>query len=180
MEDLERRFSDCGFGRFGKVGRINAKKVLITQKRDEFKLPVADGAAKLSGKRLRFPSTHQEQTARSEEFSGELQGEQGESQPTESTDDAEARADFWSTHGDFTHNEPRVQLCVPKEETFTVPLKYIDVTRSTHTDLDVMQEKRVDDYWNVDSNRSRSDSWQGFTKFTQMKEKPLKGIRGPG
>ena len=43
------------------------------------------------------------------------------------------------------HDEPRVQLFVPKEETFSTPLKYIDVTRSTHTDLDVMQEKRVDD-----------------------------------
>ena len=41
---------------------------------------------------------------------------------------------------------------MPKEETFPVPLKYIDVTRSTYTDLDVMQEKLVDDYWNVDSN----------------------------
>ena len=37
-----------------------------------------------------------------------------------------------------------------REET---PLKYI-----TRTDLDVMHEKRVDDYWNVDSNRSLSDS----------------------
>ena len=70
-------------------------------------------------------------------------------------DDAEARADFWSIQGDFIcrhHNEPRVQLFLPKEETFPIPLKYIDVTRSTaHTDLDVMQEKRVDDYWNVDT-----------------------------
>ena len=32
---------------------------------------------------------------------------------------------------------------VPKEETFIIPPKYIDVTRSTHTDLDVMQDKRV-------------------------------------
>ena len=69
---------------------------------------------------------------------------------------------------------------VPKEETFTIPLKYIDVTRSTHTDLDVMQEKRVDDYWNVDSNRNLSDSWKGFTKFTLFKEKFLKDFCGPG
>ena len=33
------------------------------------------------------------------------------------------------------HIEPR------KEETFLIPLKYMDVTRSTHTDLDVLQEK---------------------------------------
>ena len=29
---------------------------------------------------------------------------------------------------------------VPKEETFFISLKYIDVARSTHTDLEVMQE----------------------------------------
>ena len=64
---------------------------------------------------------------------------------------------------------------VPKEETFPIPLKYIDGTRSTHADLDVMQEKRVDDYWNVDLNRSHSDSWKGFTKFILSKKKLSKG-----
>ena len=54
-------------------------------------------------------------------------------------------------------------------------LKYIDATKSTHTDLDVMQEKRVHDCWNVDSNRFLSDSWKGFTKFTRLKEKPPNG-----
>ena len=66
------------------------------------------------------------------------------------------------TQGDFIyrhHNEPRVQLYVPKEETFPIPLKYIDATRSARIDLDVLQEKRIDDYWNVVSNRSLSDSW---------------------
>ena len=69
---------------------------------------------------------------------------------------------FWSILGDFIyrhHNEPRVQLYVPKEETFPIPLKYIDVTRSTHADLDVLQEKRIDDYWNVVSSKHVSDSW---------------------
>ena len=50
---------------------------------------------------------------------------------------------------------------MPKEETFPIPPKFIDVIRSAHTDLDVMQEKRVDDYWNVDLNRCLSDSWKG-------------------
>ena len=46
--------------------------------------------------------------------------------------------------GDFIHRhhvEPRVQLYVPKEETFPIPLKYIDVTGTTHTNLNVLQEK---------------------------------------
>ena len=50
------------------------------------------------------------------------------------------------------HVENRVQLYVPKEETFPIPLKYIDVTRATSTTLDVMQEMRIDDYWNVNLN----------------------------
>ena len=64
------------------------------------------------------------------------------SQPTEE-DDAEAQKDFWSIQGDFIyrhHTEPRVQLYVPKEETFPIPLKYIDVTRATFTNLDMLQE----------------------------------------
>ena len=92
----------------------------------------------------------------------------------EPTDDAEARDDFWSIEGDVYHrhhNEPRVQLFVPKEETFPIPLKYIDVTMSAHTDLDVLQEKSIDDYRNVDSNRHVSDSWRGFTKLTLLEEK---------
>ena len=85
--------------------------------------PVADGAAKLSGRDFEFrePTLRREPTVRSEDFSREPHGEPGESQPTESTDDAEARADLWSIQGNFIyrhHNEPRVQLYVLKEETF--------------------------------------------------------------
>ena len=37
-----------------------------------------------------------------------------------------------------------------QEESFPTPLKYIDVIRSSHTDWDVAEEKRIDDYWDVD------------------------------
>ena len=43
-----------------------------------------------------------------------------------------------------------------------------------------MQEKRIDDYWNVDENKSLSDSWTGFTKFIQLKEKTPKGYMRSG
>ena len=61
--------------------------------------------------------------------------------------------------------EPRVKLCMPREESFPIPLKYIDVTRNTHTSLDVFLEKNIDDYWNVDGERELSDAWMGFTRF---------------
>ena len=71
--------------------------------------------------------------------------------------------------------EPRVELYMPREESFPIPLKYIDVTRNTHTSLDVMPEKNIDDYCNVDGDRELSDTWIGFTKFTILKEKPPDG-----
>ena len=73
----------------------------------------------------------------------------------------------WHRH----HVEPRVKLYSPREESFSIPLKYIDVTRTTHTNLDVKQEKRIDDYWNIDGSRNMSDPWTGFTQFTRLEEK---------
>ena len=70
-----------------------------------------------------------------------------------------------------SHVEPRVKLYSPREESFPIPLKYIDVSRTTHTNLDVKQEKRIDDYWNIDGSRDLSDPWTGFTQFTLLDEK---------
>ena len=70
---------------------------------------------------------------------------------THSWYDGEAKNDFRSMTGDFIyrhHVEPRVKLYVPTEESCPIPLKYIDVTRNTHTSLDVMLEKNFNDYWN--------------------------------
>ena len=91
--------------------------------------------------------------------------------------------DFWSISGDFTyhhHVEPRVKLHTPREESFPIPLKYIDVTRVTHTTLDVLQESRIDDYWDIDGLRDLSDSWTGFTQFSLLKEKPPEGYMWSG
>ena len=65
----------------------------------------------------------------------------------------------------------RVKLYSPREETFRIPMKYIDVSRTTCTNLDVMQESRIDDYWNIDGSKDLSDSWTGFTQFTLLDEK---------
>ena len=41
-----------------------------------------------------------------------------------------------------------------------------------HTNLDVKQEKRIDDYWNIDGSRDLSRPWTGFTQFSLLEEKP--------
>ena len=69
------------------------------------------------------------------------------------TDSSEARNEFRSMEGNdiFRHHvEPRVQLHVPKEESFPRPLRYIDVVWTTRTTLDVLQESRKDNSWNID------------------------------
>ena len=73
------------------------------------------------------------------------------------------------------HVEPRVQLYSPREESFPIPLKYIDVSRTTHTNLDVKQENRIDDYWHIDGSRDLSGLWTGFTRFILLEEKPPDG-----
>ena len=77
---------------------IKAKEVLISQKNDEFVFPVADGTAKLSGRDYEFraPTLRREKPERSEDLSGEIQGESEESPPAGPPDDAEAHGDFWS------------------------------------------------------------------------------------
>ena len=78
------------------------------------------------------------------------------------------------------HVEPRVKLHSPREESFPIPLKCIDVSRTSHTNLDVKQEKRIDDYLNIDGSRDFSDRWTGFTQFTLLDEKAPDGYTWSG
>ena len=92
---------------------------------------------------VRESTLRQDQPVMSQDLGEELQGHSERSQLTETQDDPEARNDFWSIEGVFIyrhHTEPRVQLHVPKEESFPIPLKYIDLPRTTNTSLDVLQE----------------------------------------
>ena len=61
LEDLEKLDASVNYPR-----RINAKEVLITQKRDEFIFPVADGTAKLSGRDYDFREPTEAGTDRKE------------------------------------------------------------------------------------------------------------------
>ena len=90
---------------------------------------------------------------------------------------------FWSITGDFiyrNHVEPRVKLYMPKEESFFIPLKYIDFTKNTSASLDVMLEKNIDDCWNVDGDRELSDTWIGFSRFTILKKNSSDGFLWSG
>ena len=75
----------------------STRKRSWSEKKNKFIFPFADGTAKLSGRdyEFRVPTLRREPTERSEDFDRELHDEPREPQPTATTDDAEARADFW-------------------------------------------------------------------------------------
>ena len=54
------------------------------------------------------------------------------------------------------------------------------MSRITHTNLDVKQEKRIDDFWNIDGSRDLSESWTGCTQFISLEEKPPNGYMWSG
>ena len=166
--------------------RLNAKEVIFP-KQGEIIFPIADGRIKTLGgdQELRTSTLVRHRPFQGEsiiDFLGESEGSLP--LPHDSFPDAgEAINDFWSMSGSFIyrhHVEPRVKLYSPREESFPLPLKYIDVSRTTHTNLDVKQEKRIDDYWNTDVSRDLSDPWTGFTQFTLLEEKPPDGYMWSG
>ena len=166
--------------------RLNAKEVVFP-KQGEFIFPIADGRIKtLGGGQDLRTSLNRPRPFQGEsniDFLGESEGTLPPPQDS-FLDAGETINDFWSMSGSFIyrhHVEPRVKLYSPREESFAIPLKYIDVTRTTLTNLDVKQEKRIDDYWNVDGSRDLSDPWTGFTQFLLCEKKKLPtDFCGPG
>ena len=167
--------------------RLNAKEVIFHKEKKNLFFPIADGRIKTLGgdQDLRTSTSIRHRPIQGEsniDFLGELEGSLPQLQDS-FPDAGEARNDFWSMSGNFMyrhHVEPRVKLYSPREESFPIPLKYIDVSRTTHTNLEVKQEKRIDDYWNIDGSRHLSDPWTGFTQFTLLEEKPLDGYMWSG
>ena len=166
--------------------RLNAKEVIFPKEKGEFIFPIADGRINPLGgdQDLRTSTLIRQRPVRGEghlDFLGESEGSPPPPPHDSFPDAGEATNDFRSMSGNFIyrhHVEPRVKLYSPREESFPIPLKYIDVSRTTHTNLDVKQESRIDDCWKIDGSRDLSDPWTGFTQFTLLEEKPPDGWPG--
>ena len=122
--------------------RFNAKEVIFPKEKGEFIFPIADGRINpLGGDQDLRTSTSIRQRP--------IQGD--------------SHLDFLGESEGSLPPQPQFKLYSSREESFPIPLKYIDVSRTTATNLDVKQEKSIDDYWNVDGSRDLSDPWTGFT-----------------
>ena len=125
--------------------------MIFPKENEKFIFPVADGRIKLPGgdQDLRTSTLIRDRPIRGEGHVDVLGESEGSLPPPNDSFPDAAINDFWSMSRNFIHRhhvEPRVKLYSPREESFPIPLKYIDVSRTTHTNLDVRQERRIDDY----------------------------------
>ena len=164
--------------------RLNAKEAIFPKENGKFVLWTNQSFWKRSGTENTHLDTGRPIRGEGQrDFLGESEGSPPPPPPDSIPDAGEAMNVFWSMPGNSKcrhHVEPRVKLYPPREEPCPVPLKYIDFCRTTHTNLDVMQERRIDDYWNIDGSIDLSDSWTGFTQFTLSEEKPPDGYMWSG
>ena len=166
--------------------RFNAKEVIFPKEKGKFIFPVADGRIKPLGgdQDLRTSTLIRKRPIRGESYLDILiflENQKGlfhhlmthfrmlakqlmTSGPCQETS---YTAITLNEESNFTRREKN-------HSPFPIPLKYIDVSR-TQTNLDVKQEKRIDDYWNVDGSRDLLDPWTGFTQFTLLEEKHSNG-----
>ena len=157
--------------------RPNANYVMFPKER-RIIFPIADGRIKPFGgdQDLRTSTSTRQPPIQGESHVDFLGKSEGSLPPPHDSfpDASEAINDSWSMSGNFRnrlHVEPRVKIHSPREELFPIPMKYIDVSRTTHANLDVKR-----DYWNIDGSRDLSDPWTGFTQFTILEGKPYKDI----
>ena len=161
--------------------RLNAKEVIFPEDNGKFIFPVADG-------RINRPGGDQDLRTSTLIRHRPIQGERN--------------IDFLGLFHNLTtrfrmpvkqsmifgpcQENSKTAITLNPESNFTRreknhSLKYIDVSRTVHTNLDVKQEKRIDDYWNIDGSRDLSDPWTGFTQFLLYWKKNLPtDICGPG
>ena len=151
-------------------------------KGDNLTFPVADGTVKVSGdQRLRTSTLTRDRPERGEE-SEILEGNSDEShsstplQKDSTRDDEEAKSDLWTITGEFIyrhHVGPRVKLYM--SSTFLIPISTSKLSEQHYTSLDVLLEKNIEDFWNVDGERELSNAWRSSTRFVLLKERPPEG-----
>ena len=71
---------------------------------------------------------------------------------------------------------PRTSMFIPTEENMPLPFEYIDVMRTTRTNIDGI-EAEIEDVWydNANAGRELTEPWVGTTTFYLVRPRPKKG-----
>ena len=146
--------------------------------------PYANGSSRHEGRAQRQTSHHQRVDSSDTEgvpsALGEARGvvllQAARGSPSQE-EVMEARGDFISVSGELVYHHlvmPRIQLYVPTESSFPLPIKFIDVVGEPETNVDHLEETMIDDFWTVDESQVPSDSWSGPTRFRIITKRPPK------
>ena len=133
--------------------RLNAKEVLTQQRSGNFIFPVADGTVEIFGGEQRLKTSTLTRSVRNEEKNKKFFKENQMNyilQPHFKTTRRVVMVKLNMTSGllqetsfiVITLNPESNCTCRKKNQSFPIPLKYIDVTRTTYTSLN------IEDYWN--------------------------------
>ena len=132
------------------------KRWYFPKKKEKIIFPIADGRIKPLEeiKTLRTSTLIRHRPLQGDSHVDFLAESEGSLPPPHDSfpDAGEAINDFWSISGNFIyrhHVEPRAKLYSPREEPFPIPLKYIDVSRTTCTNLDAKQGLLEDRFHSV-------------------------------
>ena len=163
------------------VKRFDAKEIFPTLLSGKFKFPIAEGDLRQPGESTKQTKRRLSKKVKEDEEEEELD-DKGDSvdKSAEGTTESDARGDsqqakdFWTMNPDVLvrhHVEPRTKLLSPLDPAVKppIPLKFIDVTRVTHTDLLEKAEAEIQDVWwseeQSDEAKCLSDPWIGKTTF---------------
>ena len=83
--------------------------------------------------------------------------------------------DYWTLNDDVlvrVHRTPRQRLFTLDEVELPIPKGYIDILRKTVTDLEIMSESSINDFWSDAGDRELSGFWHGKTIFQLFRPAP--------
>ena len=177
------------------VKRLKAQEVIPVKKNDNFVFPLAQGTIRQPGShfgskfarareesREQAPTTsHPEVTIRPTDL---IYRSEEEPEETEVPRTREKSMDYWSMTSDRIvrhHRTPRTELFVPTQHDCPIPLQYLDVMRTTETDLNNEKEAKIEDIWAGGNPQSTlvelSEEWTGKTFFDLLRPKPRVGYK---
>ena len=170
--------------------RLNAKEVLTPKRSGNFIFPVADGTVKIigGGQRLRTSTLTRDCPEQGEEQEI-LQGKSDELHSSTCFKKTQCRmmrklrvTSRLKQETIYRHHvEPRVQTVHAERRIISYSVGvHRRYQNNIYTSLDVLLEKHIEDYWNVDGERELSDAWTGFTRFILLHERPPEGYTWSG
>ena len=142
------------------------------------RFPIRRWNSKIVRKRLRIPSTHSKAVATCKEWRSQWRnsrwigwGSTGRTYKWRWSPGRFLVDPRWLSSTVITVNHNYNSMCRRKKHT---PFHF-NTLMLHHTGLEIMQERKIDDYWNVDSCKPLSVFWRGFTKIHFIEREPPKG-----